>query len=133
MERFAEWLRFVVYPLCIIGGRVCFLLWIFVFGPMLICRRTRLLAAVGFLYSSMVTGFACWVICFLVTYKLLGTFWTVAGLLFGGVGVVPLAVVGTLFYGVWSSLLDVFFAIGTVIIPRTIAGWAVKSCERSGG
>lgn len=75
---------------------------------------------------SYLTGHACWVFSFIVTYGTLGGFWLVLGLIFLGIGVFPLAVIGTLVRGMWSTLPDLIFAIALMVVPRFLGLWIVK-------
>ena len=80
--------------------------WIVVVLPTLIFRRTRALGAKTLLYSSYYTGFSCWWFCFILCYRALGGFWLLFGLIFMGVGVVPLAFVGLMVKSFWTLASD---------------------------
>jgi hypothetical protein len=63
------------------------------------------------------TGFAYWVFSFIVTYRTLGGFWLIVGVLLFGMGVFPLAVIGTMIRGLRSTLPDLLFAIAPGFVP----------------
>lgn len=84
-----------------------FLINVIVFLPMSFFKKTRTASAVAFYLSSYVYGMELWIRSLLITYVLWGGFWVVVGLLFGGVGVLPMSLLATLFNGEWM----VFFAL----------------------
>lgn len=105
--------------------------WVFVFLPMLIIRKARQWAGVGFVYSSYLTGLSCWVFSLIVTYRTLGGFWLIFGLFFAGMGVFPLAVIGTMVRGLWGSLPDLVFAIASMLIPRFLGLYIVSRPKKA--
>jgi hypothetical protein len=62
---------------------------------------------------------------FVHRYGTLGGFWLILGLVFIGMGVFPLAVIGTMIRGLWSTLPDLIFAIALMIVPRLVGLWIV--------
>lgn len=54
---------------------ICLGMWILLFLPMCLSRRTRPWAAEGFILSSYITGFAGWIFSFTVAYQTLGGPW----------------------------------------------------------
>src|ERR1035438_3185364 len=86
MERVFAWLQ--------TGVAIIIVVWVLVVLPLLIFRKTREIAAVILVYSSIFTGVTCWWYSFIICYRELGTAAVIVGVLGGGIGVVPLAVVG---------------------------------------
>jgi hypothetical protein len=117
------WLSLVLY--------LCIVVWVVVFFPMLLFKRARPWVAVGLLCSSYLTGFICWVYSFVVTYQTLGGFWLFVGLLFVGLGVFPLAVIGVVVRGAWVFLLDLLFAISMMVLPRLLGVWIGTRCDKA--
>jgi hypothetical protein len=97
-----------------------------VLGVMFFFKRLRQSVGLILLNMSYLTGFACWVFSFIITYRTLGGFGLVVGLVFLGIGVFPLAVIGTMMRGLWPSLPDLIFAIALMLIPRFVGLWIVK-------
>ena len=78
--------------------------------PLSFIRASRDFAAIGLLIASYVIGIALWVWGLILAYWLWG-FWAVLiGLFLFGVGVVPVAMLATLFNGMWSQLLQLVIA-----------------------
>ncbi len=121
-----------LFPLLELAVAICIGIWVLILLPMFFFnKKTRPLVGVGLVYSSYVTGFACWILAFIVTYGTLGGFWLAIGVLCVGMGVFPLAVIGAVVRGQWSVIPDLIFAIVTMIVPRVLGQWIVYRHERS--
>ena len=70
---------------------------IFVLLPLTIWRKTRGVAGAGLLITSYIFGLTTWLLGAAVTFGSFGWFGLIIGLLFLGVGVVPLAIIGAIF------------------------------------
>src|SRR5260370_38199541 len=113
MERVFFWLQYgVAIPVAV---------WILVVLPMLLFRKPRPWAAAFLMYSSIFTGFVCWWYSFIVSYRVLGGFWLGVGLLVGGIGIVPIAIIGTAIAGLWLLFWNVVLAIVLTFAPRVLA------------
>src|ERR1700756_2292729 len=92
-----------------IAGAVC----LFIFLPLSAFRKTRPFAGMGYYYASFVFGIL------LFAYSCVVAFWIwhftglIIGLFIGGVGVVPVAFLATLFHGEWDLFWNV--VLGTVL------------------
>lgn len=91
-----------------------------VFVPMMIFRKTRGWGALCLYISSYVFGLDCWMFSFLVTFETLGAFWLVVGLILGGVGVFPLALIGCLIDRRWDYMVYAVLAFVITVAARTI-------------
>jgi hypothetical protein len=116
----AAWVARVVFPWTSVIAEIMFCVSLFIFTPLAIPRKTRPWAGLGIFYSSFVFGLDCWLFCFLITYVTLGAFWTVVGLLFVGLGVVPLAIIGGALHGLWSYVGGVFILFILTFASRSI-------------
>ncbi len=65
--------------------------------PLAIWKKTRAFAGMLLVYSSFVFGAAGWFLGAGITFGTLGWFWLILGLLFMGLGVVPLAMIAAVF------------------------------------
>ena len=66
--------------------------------------------------SSIVYGISGWFVGLVVTYNIWGGFAVLIGLLFLGVGVVPMALLATLFNGMWEQFgIMIFYVIITYL------------------
>jgi hypothetical protein len=120
MERVFAWLQN--------GVSIVIVVWVLVVLPLLIFRKTREIAAAILGYSSIFTGFTCWWYSFIICYRVLGTAALIVGVLFGGIGVVPLAVVGVFIRSFWAPELWVTFwnlilALALVFGPRVLVAF----------
>jgi hypothetical protein len=113
-----RWLEIAVAACIWIGFPVLMVMFFF--------KSLRKWVGVILFNMSYLTGFACWVFSFIVTYHTLGGFWLVVGLVFLGVGIFPLAVIGTIIHGLGSTLPDLLFAIALMLVPRAVGRWIVK-------
>jgi hypothetical protein len=70
---------------------------VFVLIPLAVWRKTRHVAGVGLLITSYVFGITLWFLSAAIAFGAFGWFGLIVGLLFFGVGVVPLAILGAFF------------------------------------
>lgn len=86
-------------------SNITFCVDIIIFVPLAFIKTTRSWAGVGFLLSSYVFGITVWFLGIIWTYMICGIFGVIIGLLLLGIGVVPMAILATLFRGFWLPLL----------------------------
>jgi hypothetical protein len=98
------WLSQIIYPWLETIFAIAFFGSILLFLPLAFIRKTRGFSAVGLLVASYVFGATLWVWAFLLTYSIWGFTALLIGLFMAGVGVVPIAMLATLFNGEWSML-----------------------------
>lgn len=71
--------------------------------PLSIFSKTRGFAGSGMVIASFVFGLNLWVWGFILTYVLWGWFALFVGLFMLGIGVVPIAMLATMFKGMWPT------------------------------
>jgi hypothetical protein len=103
------WLGEKAYPWLVSISAFTLAVSVLVLLPLSFFRRTRGFAAVGLLISSYVFGLNLWVWGLLLTYHLWGAWAVILGLFIIGVGVVPFAMLATLFKGMWPQLGELIF------------------------
>lgn len=103
---------------------------VFLLGPLALLTKTRGFAASGFLLSSYVFGAILWVWALLLTFDLWGMFAVVIGILFLGVGIVPVALLAVIFHAEWSSLGDLAIMIVSTFGFRILAVWLGEKARR---
>jgi len=96
------WLSAKVYPWVSRVFAWTLLIALVVLLPLALFRKTRAFAGSGIYTASFVFGITLWVWGFLLTYTLWGHTAVFIGLFMAGVGVVPIAMLATLFKGWWS-------------------------------
>lgn len=88
--------------------------------PMLIFRASRPWGASALYYASIYWGVLLWVQSCIYVLGALGPVWFIVGVLLAGIGVVPIAWVGTLVHGDWTNWkwlsLDLVWVFGTRLL-----------------
>jgi hypothetical protein len=74
---------------------------IFILGPLALIRITRGFSAVGLMIASYVFGACLWITSLLLSYELWGTIAVFIGLVVFLIGIVPIALLATLFRAQW--------------------------------
>jgi hypothetical protein len=130
--RGVTWVSVTVSPLLMPTFFWTLIACLFVLGPSALFHRTRGFAAVGLMFASYVFGFILWVWSFLLTLKLLGMFAVIVGLIFFGIGIVPVALLAVLFNADWSSLGDMAILLVATFGSRILALWLAAKVDRQG-
>jgi hypothetical protein len=111
------WLSEILYPWLTLISAIAFFVCILILLPLAFIRKTRGFSGLGLFIASYIFGASLWVWAFLLTYTLWGATALFIGLFLAGVGVVPIAMLATLFNGEWSILgqlvLLVIFTFGS--------------------
>lgn len=98
------WLGEVIYPwLSLIFG-IAFWVSMLILLPLAFFRKTRLFSGTSLYVISFIFGAHLWITSFLITYNTWGIIAVIIGILIMGIGVVPIAMLATLFHGEWSTL-----------------------------
>lgn len=102
---------------------------IFILLPLAIPRKTREFSATSIFVASYVFGVTGWMLALLLSYKIWGWTGVVIGLLLGGIGVIPVALLATLLNGVWAGF---FLLLGLIILTYTSRIGAVSLADSVG-
>lgn len=123
------WLSEKIFP--ILYYCFGFTVWIFllVLLPLAFFRKTRSISSQGMYLSSFVFGATLWVSCFLLTYNLWGAFALFIGLAFMGIGVVPIALLATLFNGMWSTFGEIVLTLAMTYGARALSIYVATKCK----
>jgi hypothetical protein len=117
------WAADKLMPWLITGSGIGLLICIFIFLPLCIFRQTRPWAGVGYVYASYVFGLMLWAYsCLFVVYAW-GYGALAIGLVFAGVGVVPVALLAAIFHAEWSVLLEVVVGVVLTFGTRFLGLW----------
>ena len=103
------WLSAKIYPFLTVIFGITFGIALFILTPISIFKRARRIAGNGIVISSFIFGLTLWVWSFLLTYTLWGGVGIFIGLFLFGVGVVPIAMLATLFKGMWAVFGQLMF------------------------
>jgi amino acid transporter len=123
------WLSERVYPWLVILTTIALLVVILVLLPLAIFRRTRAFAGGGIYLASYVFGLTLWAWSLLISYTIWGVTGIVIGLLLGGIGVVPIAILATLFHGMWSMVGQLLLVTAMTFGARFLGIWVVAKSE----
>lgn len=108
------WVSKHLLPWLTVISFIVFAIVIFVLLPLAIPRATRGFSSVAILIASYVFGATLWMFGLLLTYFTWGIFAVIVGLVFLGIGVVPIAMFATLIKGMWGPFFTlVLLAIAT--------------------
>jgi|HigsolmetaAR206D_1030411.scaffolds.fasta_scaffold08920_3 hypothetical protein len=108
------WVSKHLLPWLTVTSFVVFAIVIFVLLPLAIPRATRGFSSISMLIASYVFGATLWMFGLLLTYFTWGVVAVIIGLVFFGVGVVPIALLATLFKGMWGPFFTlILLAIAT--------------------
>lgn len=107
-----------IYPWLFNISGITIAVVLFFLLPLSLFRRARNFSGLGLLTASWVFGATLWVWGFLLTYQLWGGIALIIGLFLLGVGVVPIAMLATLFNGMWSTLGELALLTGITFGTR---------------
>jgi hypothetical protein len=103
---------------------------VFPLGPLALLTKTRGFAASAYLLSSYVFGAILWIWALLLTFDLWGMFAVIIGILFLGIGIIPVALLAVIFHAEWSSLGDLTIMIVVTFGFRIFAVWLGEKAKR---
>ena len=125
------WFSERAYPWLVAINAIAFLIILFVLLPLTIFRRTRAFGGGGIYISSFVFGLTLWVWSLLISYTLWGVGGVVAGLLLGGIGVVPIAFIASLFHGLWSIIGQILLLTAITFGTRFFGIYLMMKSEQT--
>ena len=105
------WLGPILLPWLNLISGITFIVCILVLLPLSIFRKTRSFAAIGLFTASYVFGVTLWVVSFLLSYIYWGILGLLVGLVFAGVGVLPVAMLASGLHGDWSIFIQLVISI----------------------
>lgn len=117
------WVSDKVLPWLNLASEILLGVCLLVLLPMCIFRKTRPFAGVGFYFGSYLFGLTLWVFSCLVCYLLWGYRALLFGLVLAGVGVLPVALVASVFTAHWSLLRDLTIQIVLTFGTRALGSW----------
>ncbi|HEV2327953.1 MAG TPA: hypothetical protein VGY56_04085 [Verrucomicrobiae bacterium] len=126
----SAWLSTKVLPVLDRTMACSFYVLLLVGLPLSFFRNCRGWCSMAFLYWSYFCGLSLWMASLLVTMQLWGVTAAIIGLIFGGVGILPVALLACMFKGEWSlffqlllqlALLVAYRAFGIYLMHKTVA------------
>ncbi len=126
------WLNAILYPYLVPIFQITFTVCILILLPIAIFKKTRQFSSIAFFIASYVFGIITWIWSFLLAYVSWGFIGLLIGLLIGGVGVIPIAMLATIFNGKWAALgqlvLLIVFTFGFRFLAIYFAEKADDNC-----
>jgi hypothetical protein len=101
----AVWASMHILPPLISIGWIVLAIVLLILLPLSVFRRLRSLTGAGIYLASYLFGLICWLVGLVVAYMLWGLWAVIIGVLFLGIGVVPLGMLAALFKGEWYMLI----------------------------
>ena len=91
---------------------------LFVIVPLGFVKRTRLFSGLVLFFLSYLFGLQIWVYAAIVTYFLWGWIAIIIGVFLAGIGVVPVAILASVFSGEWTILVNLIFGLVSTLGSR---------------
>lgn len=125
--RGTPWISENFYPWTVQAAKIALFFVVPTCAVLAFFRKGRGIGGLGLVLSSYVIGFSLWVWSLIVAYALAGVFWIIVGLLFVGVGVIPIAMVAAALNSQWSVAGQMLICIIIVYALRVIGNFLVNS------
>jgi hypothetical protein len=104
--------------------------WITALLPLSVFRKMHPMIGSMLKASSLFIGGVCCWHSFIVTYRLMGSLAVIMGLMFAGVGVVPMALLASATRSDWSIFENLAVTLVLTILPRILAKIIAKRSAR---
>jgi hypothetical protein len=105
------WLGATIYPIIATISGIVFVISILILLPLGLFHKTRSFAGNGLVLASWIIGFSTWIWSFLLTYSFWGLFGLFVGLIFAGIGVLPIAMIASLFNAKWALFAQLLISV----------------------
>ena len=116
------WLVNVAEPIFFLYLTVC----IFVLLPMALFRRTRHFSVLAIMVGTWLSGGILWITSVAILYFNWGWSALIFGLVFAGIGVVPVAWVLSLIHWLQPALGDLAILTAGTFLPRLAVAWWIS-------
>jgi len=123
------WLSATIYPWLVSISGITFAISLFILLPLAIFKKTRSASAIGLLIASYIFGATAWVWSFLLAYVFWGFLGLFIGLFIVGVGVVPIAMLASLFKGEWGIFGQLVLIVIITFGVRFLALYIAEKAE----
>ncbi len=117
------WASEKLMPWLVDASVITLLICIFIFLPLCIFRKTRPWAGVGYVYASYLFGLMLWAYSCLFVVHAWGYGALAIGLIFAGVGVLPVALLAAIFHAAWSVFWELVLGIVLTFGTRFLGIW----------
>ena len=93
---------------------IVFVICILIFIPLYIFKKSRRILGVILYYRTILFGITLWLNSLLISLKYAGMIWVIIGLLFAGIGILPVAIISCMVAKEW--LLGIFLIVFILIV-----------------
>ncbi len=124
------WLSTKILPWLNLLSLIALAILIIVLLPLSIFRKARSFSGTCMVYASYLFGVKVWLTGLLLTYILWGGWAVFIGLFLMGVGVVPIAMLATLFKGMWLEFGTLIFLTLLTFGVRILGFHLVEKAEQ---
>jgi hypothetical protein len=97
--------------------------------PLAVFHPTQGFAGIGLFIASRIFGLLLWMTGLLLTYTIWGMTAVLIGLCFFGVGVVPMALLATLFNALWPASFGIILLLCATFGSRFMAAYVLSKYE----
>ena len=105
---------------------VVFFIDLIILIPLSFFRKARRFSGTVIMYSSYLFGLQLWLSGLMVTLQIWGVWAAIIGLLLLGVGVIPIALIATLFNGLWNEFIQLLLSVIIVFGSRILGAYLLK-------
>ena len=114
------WLSDSILPILLDVNKIVFLVCLGILSPLAFFEKLRDFIGGCFKLSAFIFGFTLWLWSFLLTYELWGVTAVYIGISAVGVGVIPIAMLATMFNGMWSIFGQLIILTVLAIITGSV-------------
>lgn len=97
--------------------------------PVSFFKKARRFSGIIISYSSYVFGLQLWLSGLMLTFQIWGGWAVVIGILLMGVGVVPMAMIATLFHGMWRVFVELLLSVILVFGSRILGNHILEKSK----
>ncbi|MGN8547106.1 DUF4339 domain-containing protein [Bradyrhizobium sp. 13971] len=119
----AAWASDRLLPYVILAAEWAIAICVVILAPLSAFRKTRIVSAFGFFAASYIFGTCLWMIGLLTAYFYWGLKSIIIGMCLFGAGVVPVALLASLFNGDWSAFWMMLAGAALTYGARMLAFW----------
>ena len=113
----------------ITAGWIAVALDVLLLLPLSIFKKLRGFTGTGIMFSSFLFGAVTWLLGLVVTYSLWGGFAVIVGVLFMGVGVVPIGMAASAWNGMWEPFFTLSVLTVVTFGSRFLGGFIAATGE----
>jgi len=126
------WLSEKLLPILMVVSTYAFLACLFIFVPLAVFHPTRGFAGNALFVASYIFGLSLWMAGLLLSYQIWGITAVFIGLFLAGVGVVPVALLATLFHGFWADFFGLILMLVATFGSRFMAIYVLTKHDEAG-